>query len=77
MNNIGAARSMCLSLSAFVLVISLGVLITAQPTATSAKPVLRRNTSDYVLLGWNDLGMHCMNESFANLAVLPPFNSGK
>src|SRR5512136_2737151 len=29
----------------------------------------------YVLLGWNDLGMHCMNESFANLAVLPPYNT--
>ena len=29
----------------------------------------------YKIIGWNDLGMHCMNESFANLAVLPPYNN--
>jgi len=29
----------------------------------------------YKIVGWNDLGMHCMNESFANLAVLPPYNT--
>ena len=29
----------------------------------------------YQLIGWNDLGMHCMNESFANLAILPPYNN--
>lgn len=32
-------------------------------------------TGEYRLIGWNDLGMHCMNESFANLAVLPPYNT--
>jgi hypothetical protein len=29
----------------------------------------------YKVISWNDLGMHCMNESFANLAVLPPYNT--
>jgi hypothetical protein len=29
----------------------------------------------YVLLGWNDLGMHCYNRSFQDLAVLPPYNT--
>ncbi len=29
----------------------------------------------YVLLGWNDLGMHCYNHSFQDLAVLPPYNT--
>jgi len=28
-----------------------------------------------VLLGWNDLCMHCSNKIFADLAVLPPFNT--
>ncbi len=32
-------------------------------------------TGQYRIIGWNDLGMHCMNESFANLAVLPPYNT--
>ena len=29
----------------------------------------------YVVLGWNDLGMHCYNRDFADLAVLPPYNN--
>lgn len=29
----------------------------------------------YVVLGWNDLGMHCYNRDFQDLAVLPPFNN--
>jgi hypothetical protein len=29
----------------------------------------------YVLLGWNDLGMHCYNRDFRDLAVLPPYNT--
>jgi hypothetical protein len=30
---------------------------------------------DYVLIAWNDLGMHCSNRDFADLAVLPPYNN--
>ncbi len=29
----------------------------------------------YVLLGWNDLGMHCANKDFSNIAVVPPYNN--
>jgi hypothetical protein len=29
----------------------------------------------YRVIGWNDLGMHCLNRSFKNLAVLPPFST--
>lgn len=29
----------------------------------------------YVVLAWNDLGMHCYNRDFQDLAVLPPFNT--
>ncbi|TWT78103.1 hypothetical protein Pla123a_08920 [Posidoniimonas polymericola] len=29
----------------------------------------------YVILGFNDLGMHCMNEDFSQLCILPPFNT--
>ncbi len=28
-----------------------------------------------VVLGYNDLGMHCMNEDFSELMILPPFNT--
>ena len=29
----------------------------------------------YAVLGWNDLGMHCYNADFSDLAVLPPYNT--
>ena len=32
-------------------------------------------SGEYILTGWNDLGMHCYNRDFSNLAVLPPFNT--
>lgn len=32
-------------------------------------------TGDYVVLAWNDLGMHCYNRNFQDLAVLPPYNT--
>lgn len=30
---------------------------------------------EYIVLGWNNLGMHCYNADFKDLAVLPPYNS--
>ena len=30
---------------------------------------------EYVVLSWNDLGMHCYNRDFQDLAVLPPYNT--
>ncbi len=32
-------------------------------------------SSKYVLIGWNDLGMHCINPTFKELAILPPANN--
>ena len=29
----------------------------------------------HVLLSWNDLGMHCMNESHEFISILPPYNN--
>ncbi len=30
---------------------------------------------EYAVLAWNDLGMHCYNRDFQDLAVLPPYNT--
>ena len=30
---------------------------------------------DYIVIGWNDLGMHCSNRDFSTLVVLPPYNN--
>ena len=29
----------------------------------------------HVLIAWNDLGMHCANQDFSQLVVLPPYNN--
>ncbi len=31
--------------------------------------------SPYVVLGWNSLGMHCLDPSFSEICILPPFNT--
>jgi len=45
---------------------------TASAAADSASP---RIDTPYVVFGYNDLGMHCMNSDFSELMVLPPFNT--
>ena len=30
---------------------------------------------NYIIIGWNDLGMHCANQDFSSFVVLPPFNN--
>jgi hypothetical protein len=44
--------------------------VAASPNSTDV------NTQrDYIVLAWNDLGMHCYNRDFRDLAVLPPANT--
>lgn len=33
--------------------------------------------TDYIVISWNDLGMHCANKDFSKFAVLPPYNNLK
>ena len=33
------------------------------------------SNSSYLLLAWNDLGMHCMDEDFSVFSILPPYNN--
>lgn len=30
---------------------------------------------EYIIVGWNDLGMHCANQDFSKVVVLPPYNN--
>jgi hypothetical protein len=53
---------------------------TATPTNTAVRTPTRTSTpppggGNYVLIGWNDLGMHCYNPDFSNVALLPPYNN--
>ena len=30
---------------------------------------------NYIVIGWNDLGMHCSNQDFSKIVILPPYNN--
>src|SRR6185369_13864456 len=32
-------------------------------------------TTGYTLVGWNNLGMHCMDSDYAVFSILPPYNT--
>lgn len=59
------ARIVALTLTLSVLIA--GMLIAASPS-TAADAV-------YKLIGWNDLGMHCMGPNYSNFSILPPYNT--
>lgn len=39
------------------------------------KPLPSPAKLPYVVLGYNELGMHCMNQDFSEMCILPPFNT--
>lgn len=47
----------------------------SQAPEQPANPLRAIETDKYIVLAWNDLGMHCYNADFRYLAVLPPYNT--
>lgn len=62
-----------MAVSARVLACLSSILVFVGVIASPSVAVLP--AGNYVVLSWNDLGMHCMNQSHANLSVLPPYNN--
>ena len=54
-----------------VLVAALSILALATLLPAVAGP----GGTGYTLVGWNDLGMHCMDADFSVFSILPPFNT--
>ena len=61
------------------IIISLAVVFIAVTvyltTGFNPAPSAETITSDYVVLAWNDLGMHCANADFSDVVILPPYNN--
>ena len=52
------------------------VVLTPTKPAKAPQPMgTLPDGSKIVLLSWNDLGMHCFNSDFSQIAVLPPYNN--
>jgi hypothetical protein len=43
-------------------------------TALATSPYVVQS-GNYVLIGWNDLGMHCISPRFKEMCILPPYNT--
>lgn len=50
----------------------LGLPILIVLTAFNPPPL-----GDYIVISWNDLGMHCSGKNYQNLCILPPYNNLK
>lgn len=57
--------------TAFLAMGAIGILFGAKASSAGQGSAL----GDYVVLGYNDLGMHCMNQDFSEICILPPFNT--
>lgn len=50
--------------------------LAALALALSTAPVLNPAAgTGWTLIGWNDLGMHCMDSDYSVFSILPPFNT--
>ena len=58
------------------LVIALSCLWSAFLMAQSTLPN-NTGSSKYVVFAWNDLGMHCLNPTYDQAVILPPYNNVK
>lgn len=53
----------------------LGVSLVRFEVFSEADGSSQQAADAYVIVAWNDLGMHCYNPQFQDLAVLPPWNT--
>jgi hypothetical protein len=55
------------------------LVVSAVPVLFIASTPLKKLASPrdgtYIVIAWNDLGMHCANQDFSNMAILPPYNN--
>jgi hypothetical protein len=56
-------------------VLAIGLLVIGAALALATSTPVDAAGSNYVVLAWNDLGMHCYNNDFQDMAVLPPYNT--
>ena len=68
-------RSLVANTLALVLIMLLTGAVNLREPASVMADTLGADSDQYVVLAWNDLGMHCYNRDFQDLAVLPPYNT--
>jgi hypothetical protein len=64
-------RNRAIQVTAF----ALGLATSAVHRAGAAPPDGRTVSTPYAVLGFNNLGMHCMNQDCSEMLILPPYNT--
>jgi len=64
------------------LLLTLGIASIAQVACSSEGPdgggnfvAIPANSMEYAVFSWNDLGMHCLNPTYDQAVILPPYNT--
>ena len=50
-------------------------ILAAGLTLMAVAPRLSAGSGQWTLTGWNNLGMHCMDDDYSVFSILPPFNT--
>src|SRR5512139_2821384 len=56
-----------------VALLAAGAVMDISTTGSEASQPTAPQAPSYVVLGWNNLGMHCYDPDFSNIAILPPY----
>jgi hypothetical protein len=67
--------AIALLLTAFALLLVFFVVGSPPATPAEASGATAGDDDEYVLLSWNDLGMHCMSKDHSVFSILPPYNN--
>jgi hypothetical protein len=59
----------------FVLFLVLSFAACSQSTEPNNSVDIPATGSQYVVFAWNDLGMHCLNPTYDQAVILPPYNT--
>lgn len=57
----------------FFFVLIIGIL--TNYSCSKDNGITPSTNSEYVVFAWNDLGMHCLNPSYDEMVILPPYNT--
>ena len=66
---------MPLNMKKFTSFLVIGILIPFIFEAFAPSGESKPAGSTYIVIAWNDLGMHCANKDFSNMCILPPYNN--
>ncbi len=58
-----------------IIVIVVTLFVVGCGSTDTVQEVLPPITGDFVVLAWNDLGMHCLNPTYDTAVILPPYNT--